>query len=69
MIVVIPAPNDDNVPTVMIDDNKGSVATVDSAMSRNAASLLSTWAAVQCTSLADVDPLYLPWPSSCIYPP
>jgi hypothetical protein len=60
MIVIVPTPNEDNVPNKMVDDDVVAVKTVASAMSRNAALPLSTWMAVQRTSLADANPSSLP---------
>jgi hypothetical protein len=45
MIVVIPAPNDDNAPGTMVDDNVVTGATVTSSMSRNTTLLPSIWTA------------------------
>ncbi len=42
MIVVVPAPNNDNAPNVTVDDKAVVVVTVTSAMRRNAASPSST---------------------------
>ena len=60
MILVASTPNN--------NDNAVAVATVASAMSRDAMLLLSTWTAVQHTSSADSDPSSLPWPSKRISP-
>jgi hypothetical protein len=69
MIVVIPAPNNDDTPDATVDDDMVVVATVASTMSRNAVLLSSTWTAVRRTSLADVNPSFSPRPSSRNFPP
>ncbi len=47
MIIVVLAPNDNDAPDATIDDHAGTVGTVASAMSRNAALPSSTWTAAQ----------------------
>jgi hypothetical protein len=42
MSTIVPAPNNNHAPNVTVDNNPVAVATITSAMSRNAASLLST---------------------------
>jgi hypothetical protein len=37
MIVIVPAPNNNDAPNVTVDNNAVVVATIASAMSRNAA--------------------------------
>jgi hypothetical protein len=46
MIVVVPAPKDDNASDATVDYNLVMVRIVASAMSRNAMLLSSTWTAV-----------------------
>ncbi len=57
MIVVVPAPNDDDAPDAMVDDDAVAVLTSASAMSRDTALLSSA------------DPSSSPWPYSRIFPP
>jgi hypothetical protein len=69
MIVVVPAPNYNNAPSAMVDNNTVMVTTIASAMSRNATSLLSTWTAAHHTSSTDANPSSLPWPPLRIFSP
>jgi hypothetical protein len=68
MIVLVPALNDNDTPNAVVDDDVIAVATIPSAVSRNAALPLSTWMAAQRTSSADTNPSLLPWPSLHISP-
>ncbi len=46
MIIVVPAPNNYDAPDMMVDNDTVAIATVASAMSRNAVLPPSTWIAV-----------------------
>jgi hypothetical protein len=45
VIIIVPAPNNDDTHDMTVDDNAVAIATIASAMSRNAALPSSTWAA------------------------
>ncbi len=45
MIIILHAPNNNNAPNVMVDDNVVAVTTIAMAMSRNAALPSPTWTA------------------------
>jgi hypothetical protein len=45
MIIIVPAPNNENAPDTMVDKDAVVVPTIAFTMSRNAASPLSAWMA------------------------